>query len=157
MKASLTEEDIILHTDSAESYRSNQQDARQSMYFGNQSFSIFAAYCYTKPFGSDDFHNDSVAVVTESSDHDRLVSVTSQQWVLDKTEEQHEKIYNNIFVWSGSMSPESETMVEPDDVNAAPKIKETLSIHKLVRRRNQKGEYNITFFKVANEEDPFYV
>ena len=96
-------------------------------------------------------------MVTESSDHDRLVSVTSQQWVLDKTEEQHEKIYNNIFVWSGSMSPESETMVEPDDVNAASKIKETLSIHKLVRRRNQKGEYNITFFKVANEEDPFYV
>lgn len=55
------------------------------------------------------------------------------------------------------MSPESEMIVEPDDVNAAPKIKETLSIHKLVRRRNQKGEYNITFFKVPNEEDPFYV
>ena len=123
MKASLTEENIILHIGSAESYRSNQQDAMQSMYFGNESFSIFAAYCYTKPFGSDDFQNDSVAVVTESSDCNRLVSVTFQQRVLDKIEEQHEEIYNNIFVWSGSMSPESEMIAEPPDINAAPKIK----------------------------------
>ena len=35
--------------------------------------------------------------------------------------------------------------------------KKTLNIHKLVRRRNLKGESNITFFKVANEEDPVHV
>ena len=46
---------------------------------------------------------------------------------------------------------------EPDDVCAAPKIKETLRIHKLVRRRNQKREYNISFFKIANEDKPFHV
>ena len=36
--------------------------------------------------------------------------------------------------------PQSEIIKERDDINAAPKIKETLSLHKLVRRRNQKGE-----------------
>ena len=46
---------------------------------------------------------------------------------------------------------------EPDHINAAPKIKEILSIHKLVRIQNQKDEYNISFFKGANEEEPFHV
>ena len=59
MKASLTDEDIILHVDFAGSYRSNQQDPIQSAHFGNQSFSIFTACCY-KPVGSDDLKNDRV-------------------------------------------------------------------------------------------------
>ena len=70
MKDSLAEEDIILHVDFAESYCSDQQDAMQSAYFENQSFIIFRACYYTKPVGSDDLRNDSVVVVTESSDHD---------------------------------------------------------------------------------------
>ena len=46
---------------------------------------------------------------------------------------------------------------EPDDIYVAPKIKETLRTRKLARRRSQKGEYYISFFKVANEEEPFRV
>ena len=46
---------------------------------------------------------------------------------------------------------------EPDDIYVAPKIKETLRTRKLVRRRSQKGEYYISFFQVANEEEPFHV
>ena len=36
-------------------------------------------------------------------------------------------------------------------------MKEPLRIHELVRRQNEKGEYIISFFKVANEEETFYV
>ena len=50
-----------------------------------------------------------------------------------------------------------EMIKEPDDISAAPNIEETLSIHKLVRRQNQKREYNLSFFKVANEEEQFHV
>ena len=48
MKNSLNENDIFVHVDYAESYRNNQQDEIQSGYFGNSSFSIFTACCYTK-------------------------------------------------------------------------------------------------------------
>ena len=53
--------------------------------------------------------------------------------------------------------PQSEMIKEPNHIYAGPKIKETLRFHKLVRRRNQKGEYNISFFKVLNVGEPFRV
>ena len=62
--------------DITEIYRNDQQDAIQSAYFGNQGFSIFAVCCYDKPVGSDDLQNDNVMMVTESSYHDRLASMT---------------------------------------------------------------------------------
>lgn len=47
---------------------------------------------------------------------------------------------------------QSEMIKKQNDIYTAPKIKETWRIRKLVRRRNQKGQYNISFFKVANEK-----
>ena len=44
---------------------------------------------------------------------------------------------------------------EPDDIDVDPKIKGTLSIHKLIRKRNQKGEYNISFFKYQMKKNRF--
>lgn len=38
---------------------------------------------------------------------------------------------------------------EPNDINAAPKIKETLRLHKLAG--------NISFFRVLKKEEPFHV
>ena len=104
MKASLTEKNIILHVDFAESYRNDQQDVIQSAYFLNQSFSIFTVCCYTKPVGSDDLQSDNIVVVTESSDHNRLTSITCLQKVLGKIAEQYEKVYNNAFVSNDGMS-----------------------------------------------------
>ena len=45
---------------------------------------------------------------------------------------------------------QSEMIKESDYIYAAPKIKETWKIYKLVRRQSQKGEYNSSFFKAAN-------
>ena len=78
----LTEEDLILQADLAESYRNNLQESTQSEYFGDLSFSTFIGCCYPKPADSGELQNDSVAVVTESSDHNRLVSMTCLQWSL---------------------------------------------------------------------------
>ena len=44
---------------------------------------------------------------------------------------------------------------EPDDIDVDKKIKGTLSIHKLIRKRNQKGEYNTSFFKYQMKKNRF--
>ena len=49
IKSSLTTEDLVVHVDFAESYRNDQQDAIQSAYFGNQSFSIFTKFGLSSP------------------------------------------------------------------------------------------------------------
>ena len=94
IKASLNEGNIILKVDTTEIYCNNQQDAIQSKNFGNQGFSIFTA----EPVGSDDLQNDSFIMITESSDHDQLASMTCLQKVLDKIEEKYEEVYHNVFV-----------------------------------------------------------
>ena len=45
--------------------------------------------------------------------------------------------------------PQSKMSKEPNDINAAPEIKETLRLHKLAG--------NISFFRVLKKEEPFHV
>ena len=45
--------------------------------------------------------------------------------------------------------PKSDEIVEPESFHQAPSIPETLSIHKLVRQINDKGDCSIEFFKTA--------
>ena len=45
IKASLSENYLMLHVNFAESYKNDQQDAIQSAYFGNQYFRILTACC----------------------------------------------------------------------------------------------------------------
>ena len=45
MKVSLTDNDLMIQVDFAETYKKDQQDAIQSAHFGNQCSSIFTA-CY---------------------------------------------------------------------------------------------------------------
>ena len=46
---------------------------------------------------------DNVIAVTESSDHDRVVSVSRLQKVVHKIEHMHEKTYENVYIWSDGM------------------------------------------------------
>ena len=52
--------------------------------------------------------------------------------------------------------PEGEKLTEPEEIDNSPKILETLSIHKLVRGFNENAVCFIKFFKLANEDKPFY-
>ena len=74
IKASLSEYDLILHVGFAKSFKNDQQDAIQSEYFENQSFSIFTTCCYAKS-PNNNVRNDNVIVVTGSFDHDRVASM----------------------------------------------------------------------------------
>ena len=65
----------------------------------------------------------------------------------------------NVFVSSilAVYLPESETIIEPKDIEASKRIKETLKVHKLERKCNQNGETYIDFFKMADDKEPFHV
>lgn len=98
MKASLTEDDCIFQVDFTGSYRNDLQKSTQSAYFRDQSFSNFISCRYPKPVDSGELQNNSAVVVTESSDHNSLVSMTCLKTVLDKTEK-YEMAYNIFLEW----------------------------------------------------------
>ena len=91
----------MLHLDLAENYRNDQQDAIQSVYL-YKCFRIFTSCSYPKSPNNDSVTND-VILVTESSDHDRVTSMSCQQNVVHKIKHMHEKTYENIYVWSDGM------------------------------------------------------
>ena len=235
MKESLTNDDLMVQVDFAESYKNEHQNAIQSAYFGNQCFSIFTACCYSKV--SEKIKNDNVIIVTERSEHDRVASMSCLQKVVQEIESKYSKSYKNLYVWSDGMGaqfrsrfvfkllagtvlpnkslawfynerhhgkgpmdgiggtvknvvfrkvksgqvmiysprefceavnsfipsilaaylPETENIVEPRDIEASKRIKNTLKIHKLERRCNQNGDIYINFFKIADDKEPFHV
>ena len=54
--------------------------------------------CYAKSPNNNDVRNDNVIVVTESSDHDRVASVSCLQKVVHKLEHMHEK-HTRMFMF----------------------------------------------------------
>ena len=64
---------------------------------------IFTACCYAEsPQKNNNVRND-VIIVTENSDHDRVVSMSCLQKVAHNIEYLHEKMYENVYVWSDGM------------------------------------------------------
>ena len=52
--------------------------------------------------------------------------------------------------------PINELLTEPDNIENAPKIPETLSIHKVTKSFNEDNICFIDFFRVTNDDDPFF-
>lgn len=52
--------------------------------------------------------------------------------------------------------PKESEITEPEGIETAPLIKETLKIHKLERCLNQRNECSIKFYKTAADEEPLY-
>ena len=53
--------------------------------------------------------------------------------------------------------PEIESIIEPKDIECAKKIKDTLKVHKLERKVNVNGNLYISFFQIADDDEPFHV
>ena len=101
-KAELSDADLPLYVDFAESYRNDQQNEIQNAYFGNQSFSLFTLCCYFKGATSE-IRNKSVVVVTENSDHNRITSMSCLKKVIDTMETECGKSFTNVVLWSDGM------------------------------------------------------
>ena len=74
-----------------------------SAYFGNQRFSIFTACFYVKRPNNNNVRNDNVIAVTESSDHNRVASISCLQKVVHKIQHMLAKTYDIVYVWSDGM------------------------------------------------------
>ena len=101
-KAELSDSDLLLYVDFAESYRNDQQNEIQNAYFGNQSFSLFTSCCYFKGATSE-IKNKSVVVVTENSDHNRITSMSCLKKMIDTMETECGKSFTNFALCSNGM------------------------------------------------------
>ena len=70
-KTELSDGNLLIHDNFAESHRNDQQNEIKGAYFKNQSFSPFTSCCYFKGVTSE-LRNKSVVVVIENSDHNRI-------------------------------------------------------------------------------------
>ena len=52
--------------------------------------------------------------------------------------------------------PQNNVLTEPDDIEEAPKIPETLSIHKVVRGFNEDGICYFKFYYLSKDSGPFF-
>lgn len=102
-KDGLKNNDLIVHVDFAENYRNDQQNEIQSAYFGHQSFSLFTSCCYFKD-DKNIVQQKSIVIVTESSDHNRVTSMSSLKKVVEIAEKSLEKSFGRLIVWSDGMS-----------------------------------------------------
>ena len=71
-KAELSDGDLLVHDDFAETYRNDQQNEIQSAYFENESFSLFPSCCFFKGATSE-IRNKSIVMVNKNSDHNSLI------------------------------------------------------------------------------------
>ena len=72
MKATLAPDDPLTHVDFSESYKNQHQNEIQSAYFGNTTFSLFTACACFRDSTNDHASHHWTAIVTESSEHDRV-------------------------------------------------------------------------------------
>ena len=101
-KAELSDGDLLVHVDFAESYRNDQQNEIQSAYFGNQSFSLFTSYYHFKGVTSE-IRNKSVVAVTENSDHNRIILMSCLKKVIDTVDTECSKSFNSPMSFCGVM------------------------------------------------------
>ena len=94
---------MLVHVDFAENYRNDQENEIQSAYFGHQSFSLFTSCCYYKD-DENILQQKSIVIVTESSDHNRVTSISSLKKVVEIVENNLGKNFRRLIVWSDGMS-----------------------------------------------------
>ena len=80
-KKETLQENLILHQDYGESYNNTQQDQIHTAYFGNSTFSKFKTCRYFLDHRKK-FSKRSIDVVSECSDHPRIVALTCVVMVL---------------------------------------------------------------------------
>ena len=78
------------------------QNEIQSAYFGNSIFSIFSACCYTKSLidNRDGLKKDSVVVISERKDHNRIATLTCLKKVMEEVDRVIAVKYIKVVVWS---------------------------------------------------------
>ena len=102
-KDSLRVDDLLVHVDSGENYHNDKQYEIQSAYFGHQSCSLFTSCCYYKDDGNI-LQQKSIVIVTENSDHNRVISMSSLRKIVEIPQNSLGKSFHRLIIWSHIMS-----------------------------------------------------
>ena len=89
------------------------QNEIQSAYFGNSIFSIFTACCYTKSMidNGDGLKKESVVLISESKDHNRIAALACLKKVTEEVERVNAVKYTKVVVWSMAALPSSDPVL----------------------------------------------
>ena len=102
LKENLKTNEFIIHVDYNEYYKDKEQDEIQSAYFGQNSFSIFTACCYTR--GIDDrLLNEYFTVTSEATDRSRIAAFSCINLIIDSLQKKFPSQFNNypvFYIWS---------------------------------------------------------
>ena len=80
----------------------------------------------------------------------------SNKYMIKNAKDSAEYANKTISGITSIYMPMYELLTEPDNIENAPKIPETLSIHKVTRSFNEDNVCFIDFFRVTNDDDPFF-
>lgn len=100
-KINLKESEAILHANYSQSHKNKQDDEIQSAYFGQSTFSLFAACVYHLD-NEKSLIKRPIVVVSESSDHSRVATLTCLDFVV-KAKEKHITLMKKTL-WSDCSS-----------------------------------------------------
>ena len=82
--------------------------------------------------------------------------VMSEKCFIQNTEEfsnYRKTVVNGI---TSVFLPQNDLFTEPDKIEEAPKMPETLSIHEVVLGFNEDGIYFFTFYYLSNDSESFF-
>ena len=85
-------EEILIHLDYNENYKSKHQDEIQSAYFGNKSFSLFTSCTY--------YQNGKlpITITTEESDKSRVISLSCVNKVITRSLEKLNQQIKTVYI-----------------------------------------------------------
>ena len=98
LKCNIESNEAIVMVDFARNYDNKQASEIQSAYFGHDTFTLYTVYCYEKgPDG--ELEPYSMAIVSNESNHDRNVSFTTNQIIIDNLRERNPEL-KSVYFWS---------------------------------------------------------
>ena len=83
-KGELKTGEALIHEDYSENYNNTQQDEIQSVYSGQQNFSIFTYCSYYRESEQGNLVKIPIAVINESSDHSRIAAFTCTNAIVNE-------------------------------------------------------------------------
>ena len=96
--------EAITHVDCSESYNNTQKDEIQSVYFGQQNFSIFTSCSCYREAEQSDLAKISIAVISESSDLSRIVAFNCSNTIVNELRKRMKDWLKKVILWSDGCS-----------------------------------------------------
>ena len=103
-KDDLKTREALIHVDYSENYNNTQQDEIQSVYFGQQNFSIFTCCSYYGKSEQGNLAKIPIAVINESSDYSRRAAFTCTNAIVNEFKKRMQDSLKKVILRSDGCS-----------------------------------------------------